>query len=100
MIELHLAIYDGDVLRIKFNNKNELLDYLKELKSFDCIWLVTDDCEFGEILITQNLDTVINCFKKNMFSILDKLFVQEYQTYEDAYKVALGMRESNPKCYN
>ena len=27
-------------------------------------------------------------------------FLQEYESFEDAYKVALSMREPNPLCYN
>jgi len=36
----------------------------------------------------------IDTFKSNVY------FIQEYQTFEDAYRVALDMRETNPKCYN
>lgn len=104
MITLHLGIYDGDVEVIKFNTQNELCEYLKELDRFDCIWLATEDGEKGEVLITENLQTLISAVKNSHFNLLwnspQNFFVQEYQTYEDAYKVALDMREPNPKCYN
>jgi hypothetical protein len=29
-----------------------------------------------------------------------KFFIQEYESYEDAYSVALSMMEHHPKCYN
>jgi septum formation inhibitor-activating ATPase MinD len=103
MIKLNLAIYDGAVEVINFNTQNELCEYLQELKMFDCIWLATDDGENGEILITENLQTLINAVKNSHFNLLcdspQNFFVQEYQTYEDAYKVALDMRETNPRCY-
>jgi len=104
MINLHLGIYDGDVAVIKFNTQTELSDYLQELERFDCIWLATKDFEKGEILITENLQTLISSVENLHFDLLcdtpKDFFVQEYQTYEDAYKVALDMREGNPKCYN
>lgn len=104
MINLNLGIYDGDVAVIKFNNQTDLCDYLQELERFDCIWLATKDCEKGEILITENLQTLISAVENSHFNLLwntpQDFFVQEYQTYEDAYRIALDMRETNPKCYN
>ncbi len=102
MIKINLGIGKGDCKEIEFETITDLCDYLKELDRFDCIWLATDDGEKGEILITESLSTLIHAVNWNHFHILDKniLFVQEYQTYEDAYKVALDMREPNPRCYN
>lgn len=104
MIHLNLAIYEGDVEVLDFDNILLLCEYLQELKSFDCIWLATDDGEKDEIVITENLDTLMNAVYGGHFPSLlhqeSNFFVQEYQTYEDAYKVALDMREGNPKCYN
>jgi len=104
MIHLNLGIYDGDVQLIKFFTVSELCKYLKELDRFDCIWLATEDGQKGEILITENLKTLISSVKNAHFNLLwnspQNFYVQEYKTYEDAYKVALDMREPNPKCYN
>lgn len=104
MIHLNLSIYKGDAKIIKFLTTQHLVEYLKELHSFECIWLATDDGENGEILITENLDGLILAVKEGYFNLLwnspQNFFVQEYQTYEDAYKVALNMREGNPRCYN
>jgi hypothetical protein len=104
MIHLHLGIYDGDVDVIKFFTQSDLCDYLKELACIDCIWLASDGNEKAEILITENLQTLIDSVKNNYFNLhwnSPQVFhVHEYQTYEDAYKVALDMREGNPKCYS
>ena len=104
MINLHLAIYDGDIQLIEFNTQHDLCQYLKNLDMFSCIWLATDDCENGEIMITESLKTLIRAVENSHFNLLcnspQNFFVQEYQTYEDAYKVALDMREGNEKCYN
>jgi hypothetical protein len=99
MITLHLAIYSGDVERMEFINRRELTNFILELKKFDCIWLFTDDGENGEIIITENISILVNAFLSNILQG-NTLHLQEYQTYEDAYAVALDMREGNPKCYN
>lgn len=104
MIHLHLGIYEGDVDLIPFFTQSDLCDYLKELKRFDCIWLAANDHEKCEILITENLQTLINAVKNSHFNLLwnspQNFHVHEYQTYEDAYKVAFDMREGNPKQCN
>ena len=104
MIKLHLAIYEGDIQEIDFITQEDLCDYIRELEMFNCIWLATNDCEKGEILITENIETLINAVKNSHFNLLwnspQNFHIQEYQTYQDAYAVALDMREPNPKCYN
>jgi hypothetical protein len=104
MIRLNLCIGRGDCKVIEFQLVADLCDYLKELDRFDCIWLATENGEDGEILITQSLNTLINAVKNSYFNLVwnspQNFFVQEYQTYEDAYAVALSMKEPNPRCYN
>jgi hypothetical protein len=104
MITLHLGMGDGDIVLIEFHTQFDLCEYLKELSRFDCIWLAADDGEKGEILITENVQILIKAVENSYFNLLwnslQNFFVQEYETYEDAYKVALDMREGNPKCYN
>lgn len=100
MIKLHLAIGTGteNIPVLEYENKEELIDYLHELKMFDCVWLATENGELSEILITENLTTLIKWIE-NDFMNLETIFIQEYQSYEDAYAVALDMREGNAKCY-
>jgi len=98
MIKLHLAIYDGDIPAIPFENKQDLIDYVFELQKFDCVWLFTTGCDNGEIIVTENILFLIMVI--NISTIQGDIFIQEYPSYEDAYAVALDMKESNPKCYN
>jgi hypothetical protein len=99
MITLHLGINDGDVEQMEFSTRGELTNFILELKRFNCIWLFTDDGENGEIIITENISILLNAFLNNIVQG-NILHLHEYQSYEDAYAVALDMRESNPKCYN
>lgn len=107
MIHLSLAIDEGDAVLLKFVTVHELMEYVKELKSFDSIWVATTDDPKGEILITENINILVDSIKRGHFDFFRKtnqaskkfFYIQQYNTYEDAYKVALDMREGNPKCY-
>lgn len=53
-----------------------------------------------EILVTQDLQDIYHvighdCFAYEMY---ETYYLQEYSSYEDAYEVALLMREENPLC--
>jgi hypothetical protein len=101
-MKLSVGIYDGDCDEVLFYSKEDVIDFILKLKPFDCVWLVTG--ESHQILVTEDVDKIIECFNINLFDVSieeDKtLFIQEYQSYEDAYAVALDMMEENPKCYN
>lgn len=106
MIVLYLGIYDGDVQKFTFDNVSSLLEYLEELKRFHCIWLATNDVtkpDTCEIMITEKIDKILTAIANEHWNISNQknyvFTVQEYQTYEDAYSVALSMREYNSKCY-
>jgi hypothetical protein len=96
MINLNLAIYEGDVQLIKFHGIPDLCEYIENLRSFNCVWLVTDSLE---LIVTENIGTILTAIKKGIF-VTEVLHIHEYQTYQDAYAVALDMQELNPKCYN
>lgn len=102
MTTIHLAIHSGDPVEMHFENTKELNEFICELVEFDCVWLVSDNKkpEISEILITESIQQIINCISNGFFGSLENevLFIQEYPNYEDAYSVALMMRETNPKC--
>ena len=107
MIDLNLAIGSCDIASMKFKTVADLIDYIEELKRFDAIWLVVDDLgdeSRCEILITEDVSKIISAIIADFFSCTSlkesKLFIQEYQSFEDAYSVALDMREGHPRCYN
>ena len=105
MIQLNLHVYEGDPRIYKFYTLGDLVEFLKnmQLENFDCVWLATKECEFEEIVITQHVNNLIDLIKNNFFNLLFDspctLYLQQYESYEDAYTVALSMREPNPKCY-
>ena len=98
---LHLAIGQGDIDAYEFTTSAELIEYLQHLKAFDCIWLATLEGESEEILITESVDLMCKCVENGFFDINfntpNNFFVQEYESFESAYAVALDMREGHPK---
>lgn len=104
-ITCNFGIGDGDTFTIDFIDIVELIEYIDEIKRFkEKIWVVTSEGSYSEIFITADLYTIKQLLLLNL--IVDHkntnnqtIFVQEYDTYEAAYKVALLMREGHPKCY-
>ena len=102
MFELHYFEHEKlEVLR--FYTTVELVKFLAKLSPKKHVWLATDDGENGEIIITESIETLISAVKTGVFNVLlndsKPFFLQQYDSYEDAYAVALDMREGNPKCY-
>jgi len=62
------------------------------------VWVVSID---EEVFVTSRF----NILSKNVESMLElylgqcEMFIQEYNSYEEAYKIALAMKEPNILCY-
>jgi len=104
MIELNLGIGDGDCEVVKFNSLTEMTDHIKTFYSMNRVWVATAECEQGEILITESIPLIIQAIHTNHFRLEDDdrgmFFLQEYESYESAYSIALCMKEGNMKCYD
>ena len=58
-----------------------------------------------EVIVTEDVLLVQRLFDDNFDSVYplhecDVIFIQEYLSYEEAYKVALDMKETSPLCYS
>lgn len=58
-----------------------------------------------EVIVTENGLLIEELFNGNLNSAYpffenEDIFIQEYPSYEDAYKVALDMKETSSLCYN
>jgi hypothetical protein len=100
MIKLNVALTEKAVEQLNFESVNEFIDCLKSYRIFKkSIWLVTNDGENGEIIITQNFDNILLLFEFDYFQIDTNInsiiHVQRYNNYLDAYEVAKGMKEDN-----
>ena len=112
-INLHLGIcHDSDIEKIVFNDHKEMLDYINEIDEYyqsdrlKGVWLFTTSSEFGEIIVTENIEVILSfmkfcepyCLSKNEKGFHYHLFLQE--SFESCYRIASDMREGNPLCYD
>lgn len=102
MIKLNLGYGEGNVRIFEFLTLAELCNFMQAFESHKCVWVVAANSEKGEILITETFRKMIQLISIDYFNTIHEklIFIQEYPTYEDAYAVALDMREPNPMCYN
>lgn len=94
---------DGE--RIGFPSKEDLLNWIlsKITKNgFGIVFLLSatrrDAGEDREILIFEKIYNLIQNISK-LESDFTEIVLHEYESYEDAYSVALGIREENPLCF-
>ena len=128
--ELHYASLDlqGDIPCIKLSNKQELIyqlnghsedplptekliawikspffgrmDRRKESVVYLCA-IETPPNDDGVILIDSNPENILTFVSSHTNTpTMKKIFLQEYPSYEEAYKVALDMKEVSPLCYS
>ena len=104
-ITLNMGIGSGDIQTLTFYTDKDVLEYIDTLVEYDCVWLITEDGEQGEIRISESASVVhqVVMFRLMSAVLLDedvKFHIHEYESYESAYAVALNMKEDSPKCYD
>jgi hypothetical protein len=101
--ELHYAALPlgTDIITTTFQTWGELslyaIDKLIENDN-NKVYLYTNNYMVNPIIISHNRVKIIDCFAKKK-SDEYKHYVQEYESYEDAYGVALDMMEEHELCY-
>lgn len=107
MIQLNLGIGEGDVKVIELENVSQLLDYTGRSSELmiEGVWLATGRGRYSEIFITDNIDMVSHAIGVDLWEELNDevnsiFHIHHYDSFEDAYKVALDMREGHELCYN
>jgi len=112
--ELHYAPLElnGDIEKFETKVYNNLVDAVKQRMCYDLMDVVfllafePENKKYAEIVITENLSFIVELFEGGLFGDLDlsidvqRVFIQEYKSYEEAYKVALNMKEESPLCYS
>lgn len=93
----------GDINSIFFDSLLDAQDFLDSIIyplsiKNERIYLVAID---DEITISENAFYAIDEFIFSFYpeSEMEDIYIQEYSSYEEAYKVALNMREESPLCY-
>ena len=104
---------ENDILNIKFKTTKALIKFFKnvvlENDDKETIYVLTNcsnnfEDSYTDVFIFENVYRLTTLFKviEAVVNGLDEknVFLQEYSNYEDAYKVALSMRETNKLCYD
>lgn len=111
MVQLHYAKLDldgDDILKVEYQNKYEMSNSIYGLVFNNNNNIVYLACYKDEILVTHRLSSVDSFFQsmldweKEPDEIIDDYetaYIQEYNSYEAAYEVALDIRETNKLCY-
>ena len=104
--ELHYADLElkGDIPVYGFKTFNDLVNFTISKASENrnkAVFLVAKDHETTPPFVTDN-PFYIEFYLTKMpgMGFKSATFVQEYKSYEEAYKVALSMVEENPLCYS
>jgi hypothetical protein len=104
-IKLHYASLDlqGDIPCYKFKGIEELRNFVTGIISkSDIVYLLVIQ---DDVFVTENTILISELFDGNLNSVYpffegEPIFLQEYASYEEAYKVALDIKEESPLCYS
>tara|TARA_R110000764_G_C10787604_1_gene357100 strand:+ start:136 stop:462 length:327 start_codon:yes stop_codon:yes gene_type:complete len=106
MIELHYAekeLKNNDPLKIEVKNLSELIDEIDSLccgKSLGVVYLFATEGERSFLLVTESyLEIQELILSHKRIYTCNQFFLQEYDSYESAYSVALMMKETSALCY-
>lgn len=97
---------DGDIPCLEYDAVEEVIGFITSIiypikRISDKVYLIAFD---DDIVVTDDALLVDDIFSDGhgCYSPYesDEIFIQEYPSYEDAYKVALMMRETSHLCYN
>lgn len=98
---------DEDIPCLQFDTVDEVLSFIDKIvyplkKITDKVYLIAIG---EEIIVTYSgviLDQMFSSYWCEFYDTyhLGDIYIQEYTSYEDAYKVALMMRETSHLCYN
>jgi hypothetical protein len=115
MIKMHYAkgidLSQG-IEEFIINSNKELESFVKSICKNDegeTVYLYTDDCDYVDdsdnhhmtIIVTAKPFDMLNRVKSfDMYESEAIIHIQEYESFESAYAVALDMREIGKLCYD
>jgi len=106
MFKLHYASLDlgnNDIPCFEFQKHSQMVDFIDEKcinRNGQVVWLLAKK-DSTDVFISECHLSIQDYFtRKYLWNISDDYFLQEYQSFEDAYRVALDMSEISPLCYS
>jgi hypothetical protein len=110
--ELHYASIDLDTEKeniqvLEFKTNRQRFEFVKKIvqkNDFKLVTLIAFDDEIDQSVFVSDdwitFDYFLNASDINIESFAEVMHLQEYKSYEEAYKVALEMKEASPLCYS
>lgn len=106
MFKLHYASLDlgnNDIPCFEFKKHSQMIDFIDEKcinRNGKVVWLLAKE-DFTDVFISENHLSIQDFLsKKYCWQTTGNYFLQEYTSFEDAYRVALDMSEISPLCYS
>jgi len=105
--ELHYAPMEltNEIPCLIFHERNDLVSWV-DLKLEDeyteskIVYLVAmEGYKHDEVFVSDDTMLVLSFIDDNIDNSQFTWFLQEYKSFEEAYKVALSMKETKPNCY-
>lgn len=103
MYKIHYAKLDlqGDIPCVELQSFREAYAFIESVlypETKNKVYLLAVE---DEIFISETASLICKMYKDAIsYSKQKEIFLQEYQSYEDAYRVALDMKEVSALCYN
>lgn len=104
MIILNVGIGEGDVDVLSFENKDDLHSFIGSLDFVNSVWLVSCNSDPMPCVFVHEDVIYISMFTEHILLGNGpigyfELHLHQYDSYEDAFKVATDFFEGNPLCY-
>jgi hypothetical protein len=94
-----------DIFCIEFESKYKLLDYIVSIYNNNYLTYLDRVCLVAisdHLIVVNSMGRILQFINDelNPIDFNENVYLQEYDSYEEAYKVALSMKENNPLCYS
>lgn len=111
-LDVNFIGIDGELDRLPFTDEIEFMGYVLAQTEPEQVYLIS---LFDRVFVSEDVTDIINfakmmldkCFEEIKASRVPvgqvevvEVFIQEYQSYESAYRVALDMMEVSEFCYD
>jgi len=103
--KLHYAEINSqtDIPCFEFKKHNQMIDFIDEHcinRNSQVVWLIAKD-NFTDVFISENHLSIQNfLMTKYLWQTTGNYFLQEYESFEEAYGVALSIAENSELCYS
>lgn len=93
----------GDIPCFKFKKHSDMIDFIDEKcinRIGKVVWLLAKS-DLKDVFVSESHISIQDFLKnKYCWQTTGDYFFQEYSSFEEAYKVALDMKEESPLCYS